>query len=445
VWPQPGLGRGRLWKQARTGGPAKADGWALLGAWKQKGGRWCTGPSKPPKPSWTAHTAGAIATTGASTVSGQLGRRARTPAAAARCTCQPGLHRPPPPPPPPPPLPCPLSRLPHCKQPRHWACNKQRRECSGVLQCSAPPRRRSGSAARAVRRGACTQAVRGPSAYARGGSLGHPASSARPCRCRAARPAAYCWLLLGPFFLPGPTTVPRRERAGGGGAVGRLPVAGNARGAPPRCRQQPGRAAPPATTTLPAAAPRPTRPRGAARAAPAPAATRRGAPPLRAPPPPRARPPAAPPPPALPRPRTDVHEAAVVLQALAGAASGLLLLVLLGDLRGLAPHLAGTSQGAVNLACARGGRGAGGVGRRPTPRRRGPRPDRTPSRPSGPWNAPMAAACCRVLKGVPWERAGRGGGAALWHARAAEEASGRRTLAPRCAARRGWPKAWGFY
>jgi len=49
--------------------------------------------------------------------------------------------------------------------------------------------------------------------------------------------------------------------------------------------------------------------------------------------------------------RTNVHKATVVFEALAGAASGLLLLILLGDLRRLAPHLTSTRKRTVNLAC----------------------------------------------------------------------------------------------
>lgn len=48
---------------------------------------------------------------------------------------------------------------------------------------------------------------------------------------------------------------------------------------------------------------------------------------------------------------TDVDEAAVVLHALAGAARGLLLLLLRRHLGRLAAHLAGTGERAVNLAC----------------------------------------------------------------------------------------------
>merc|ERR1719460_1497670 len=46
-----------------------------------------------------------------------------------------------------------------------------------------------------------------------------------------------------------------------------------------------------------------------------------------------------------------VHEAAVVLEALEGAPSGLLLLVLLVDLGRLPPNLPRPSQRTVNLAC----------------------------------------------------------------------------------------------
>lgn len=42
--------------------------------------------------------------------------------------------------------------------------------------------------------------------------------------------------------------------------------------------------------------------------------------------------------------RTNVHKAAVVLDALHGTAFRLLLLLLLGDLGGLAPHLTGTGK-----------------------------------------------------------------------------------------------------
>jgi hypothetical protein len=48
---------------------------------------------------------------------------------------------------------------------------------------------------------------------------------------------------------------------------------------------------------------------------------------------------------------TDVDEAAVVLHALARAARRLLLLLLRRHLGGLAAHLAGTGERAVNLAC----------------------------------------------------------------------------------------------
>lgn len=48
---------------------------------------------------------------------------------------------------------------------------------------------------------------------------------------------------------------------------------------------------------------------------------------------------------------TNVDESAVVLDALHGTARGLLLLLLLGDLGGLAAHLAGTCEGSVYLAC----------------------------------------------------------------------------------------------
>jgi len=59
----------------------------------------------------------------------------------------------------------------------------------------------------------------------------------------------------------------------------------------------------------------------------------------------------------LPAPRlTDVHEAAVELDALHGASLGLLLLVLLGHLGRLAAHLARAGEGAVHLTCARTGR-----------------------------------------------------------------------------------------
>lgn len=51
------------------------------------------------------------------------------------------------------------------------------------------------------------------------------------------------------------------------------------------------------------------------------------------------------------RETTGGDETAVVLHALVGAATGLLLLVLLGDLWGLAPHLTGTSQRSVYLTC----------------------------------------------------------------------------------------------
>lgn len=57
-------------------------------------------------------------------------------------------------------------------------------------------------------------------------------------------------------------------------------------------------------------------------------------------------------------PLTNVHEAAVVLQALHRPACGLLLLVLLGHLGRLSTHLTGTSQRTVNLACAQGWRRA---------------------------------------------------------------------------------------
>lgn len=48
---------------------------------------------------------------------------------------------------------------------------------------------------------------------------------------------------------------------------------------------------------------------------------------------------------------TDVDEAAVVLDALHGAARGLLLLLLGRHLGCLAAHLAGACKRAVNLAC----------------------------------------------------------------------------------------------
>lgn len=48
---------------------------------------------------------------------------------------------------------------------------------------------------------------------------------------------------------------------------------------------------------------------------------------------------------------TNVHETAVVLDTLHCTACGLLLLLLLGHLGGLATHLTGTSEGSVDLAC----------------------------------------------------------------------------------------------
>lgn len=48
---------------------------------------------------------------------------------------------------------------------------------------------------------------------------------------------------------------------------------------------------------------------------------------------------------------TGGDESPVVLHTLVSPSSGLLLLVLLGDLRGLSPHLPGTSQRTVNLTC----------------------------------------------------------------------------------------------
>ena len=51
--------------------------------------------------------------------------------------------------------------------------------------------------------------------------------------------------------------------------------------------------------------------------------------------------------------RTNIDEAAVVLQALSGTAGLLLRLLHLGDLRGLTAHLTGTSEGAVDLSCRR--------------------------------------------------------------------------------------------
>jgi hypothetical protein len=65
-------------------------------------------------------------------------------------------------------------------------------------------------------------------------------------------------------------------------------------------------------------------------------------------------------------PRTDVHEAVVVLQPLPGAARGLLRLVRRRDLGGLAAHLAGAGERAVDLACGAatsgGGRGGSAAG-----------------------------------------------------------------------------------
>lgn len=46
---------------------------------------------------------------------------------------------------------------------------------------------------------------------------------------------------------------------------------------------------------------------------------------------------------------TNVHEAAVVLDALVGAADGVGLLLGLGNLGGLTTHLTGTGEGTVNL------------------------------------------------------------------------------------------------
>lgn len=51
--------------------------------------------------------------------------------------------------------------------------------------------------------------------------------------------------------------------------------------------------------------------------------------------------------------RTNIHEAAGVLEALHGAARRQLLLVLLVDLGGLAAHLTGTGEGSVDLSCCR--------------------------------------------------------------------------------------------
>ena len=48
---------------------------------------------------------------------------------------------------------------------------------------------------------------------------------------------------------------------------------------------------------------------------------------------------------------TNIDEAAVVFQALEGATCRLLGLILRGDLGGLATHLTGASEGAVDLAC----------------------------------------------------------------------------------------------
>jgi hypothetical protein len=90
---------------------------------------------------------------------------------------------------------------------------------------------------------------------------------------------------------------------------------------------------------------------------------------------------------ARPRPAalTNVHEAAVVLQALAGPAGGLLGLVLLGHLGALPAHLAGASQRAVDLACRRRGatgrrsalgQGMRGVKKEPHPRWCSSRPRR---------------------------------------------------------------------
>ena len=53
------------------------------------------------------------------------------------------------------------------------------------------------------------------------------------------------------------------------------------------------------------------------------------------------------------RNRTNVNETTVVLQPLHGASLRELLLVCLGDLRGLATHLTGTSEGSVHLTCTR--------------------------------------------------------------------------------------------
>ena len=57
---------------------------------------------------------------------------------------------------------------------------------------------------------------------------------------------------------------------------------------------------------------------------------------------------------------TNIDEAAVVLITLRGAAGGLLGLLLLGDLGGLAAHLTGTGEGTVDLAC-EGERRRGGI------------------------------------------------------------------------------------
>lgn len=77
--------------------------------------------------------------------------------------------------------------------------------------------------------------------------------------------------------------------------------------------------------------------------------------------------------------RTDVDEAADVLEPLEGAALGLLLLVLLLDLGGLATHLTGTGERTVNLTCEAGGEGASASARRkPRGRERHTRQNQNP-------------------------------------------------------------------
>lgn len=158
------------------------------------------------------------------------------------------------------------------------------------------------------------------------GSMGTEAPQAQsppPAHtCAPAERAAYCWLELGPRALPKPTTaksgevmewndpLPRTEREDG--IARRRPSLGTS-----------------LALLLPASGtwecPAGERSPSSCSASPAP---RRHS-----------------------TTRTDVHEATDVLQPLHGAALGQLLLVLLGDLGGLATHLTGTGQGAVHLTC----------------------------------------------------------------------------------------------